>query len=51
ESVMAGGQSGHALSRLFDDQVTMWREGVYRPMAWSREAVEKVAVYRLQFDV
>ncbi len=51
ESVMAGGQSGHALSRLFDDQVTMWREGVYRPMAWSREAVEKAAVNRLQFDV
>jgi penicillin amidase len=51
ESVMAGGQSGHALSRLFDDQVTMWREGVYRPMAWSREAVEKAAVNRLRFDV
>jgi penicillin amidase len=49
ESVMAGGQAGHALSRLFDDQVTMWREGVYRPMAWSREAVEKAAVYTLHF--
>lgn len=50
ESVMAGGQAGHALSRLFDDQVTMWREGVYHPMSWSRSAVEKVAVYRLRFE-
>lgn len=48
ESSMAGGQSGHALSRLYDDQVMMWREGVYHPMPWSREAVEKVAVYRLE---
>lgn len=49
ESVLAGGQAGHPLSRLFDDQVTMWREGVYRPLAWSREAVDKVTVYKLRF--
>ena len=47
ESVVAGGQSGHPLSRLYDDQVMMWREGVYHPMPWSREAVEKVTEYRL----
>ena len=48
ESVLAGGQSGHPLSRLYDDQVMMWREGVYHVMPWSREAVEKVMAYRLE---
>jgi penicillin amidase len=47
ETVLAGGQSGHPLSRLYDDQVMMWREGVYHLMPWSRDAVEKTAVYRL----
>ncbi|MBW7882394.1 MAG: penicillin acylase family protein, partial [Caldilineaceae bacterium] len=47
ESVLAGGQSGHALSRLYDDQIVMWREGVYHPTPWSREAVEKATVYQL----
>jgi penicillin amidase len=47
ESVLAGGQAGHALSRLYDDQIMMWREGAYHVMPWSREAVEKVTEYRL----
>jgi acyl-homoserine lactone acylase PvdQ len=47
ESVLAGGQSGHPLSRLYDDQVMMWREGVYHLMPWSRPAVEQAAVHRL----
>jgi acyl-homoserine lactone acylase PvdQ len=47
ETVLAGGQSGHPLDRLYDDQVMMWREGVYHLMPWSREAVEKVVEYRL----
>jgi len=47
ESVLAGGQSGHPLSRLYDDQIMMWREGVYHPMPWSKEAVEKLMEYRL----
>ncbi len=47
QSVLAGGQSGHALSRLYDDQIMMWREGVYHLMPWSRPAVDKVAMYRL----
>jgi penicillin amidase len=48
QSVLAGGQSGHPFSRQYDDQIMMWREGVYHLMPWSREAVEKVAVYRLE---
>jgi penicillin amidase len=47
ESVLAGGQAGHALSRLYDDQIMMWREGAYHVMPWSWEAVEKVTEYRL----
>lgn len=47
ETVLAGGQSGHPLSRLYDDQVMMWREGVYHLMPWGREAVEKGMAYRL----
>lgn len=47
QSVLAGGQSGHALSRLYDDQIIMWREGVYHLMPWTRAAVEKAAAHRL----
>jgi penicillin amidase len=48
QSVLAGGQSGHPFSRQYDDQIMMWREGVYHLMPWSREAVEKLAVYQLK---
>jgi len=50
QSVIAGGQSGHPLSRLYDDQVMMWREGVYHLMPWSRPAVEKAMLYRLLLE-
>jgi penicillin amidase len=50
ETVLAGGQSGHPLSRLYDDQVMIWREGVYHLMPWSREAVEKVTEHRLRLQ-
>jgi penicillin amidase len=50
QCVLAGGQSGHALSRLYDDQIMMWREGVYRVAPWSRAAVEKTAAYRLRLE-
>jgi penicillin amidase len=46
-SVTATGQSGHPLSDHYDDQITMWREGVYHPMPWSRVAVESAAHYRM----
>jgi penicillin G amidase len=46
QSVIATGQSGHPLSRLYDDQITLWRENVYHKMPWSRNAVEEATQYR-----
>lgn len=48
QTVTATGQSGHPLSRQYDDQITLWREGVYHKMPWSRAAVEGETVYRLR---
>lgn len=50
QSVVATGQSGHPLSDHYDDQITMWREGVYHPMPWSRAAVESAAHFRMTLD-
>lgn len=47
QSVTPTGQSGHPLSETYDDQIAMWREGVYHTMAWRRETVEKVTVSQL----
>jgi len=50
QSITNVGQSGHPLSDLYDDQIMMWKEGNYHAMPWSREAVEKAAVYRLRVE-
>ena len=50
QSILNVGQSGHPLSDHYDDQIMMWKEGNYHPMPWSREAVEKAAVYRLRVE-
>ena len=47
ETVPCSGQSGHPLSDHYDDQITLFREGAYHKMPWSREAVEQETVYRL----
>ncbi|MEZ4867948.1 MAG: penicillin acylase family protein [Caldilineaceae bacterium] len=47
QTVTNTGQSGHPLHPNYDDQIMLWREGVYHKMPWSREEVEKVAVQRL----
>jgi penicillin amidase len=47
QAITCVGQSGHPLSPNYDDQVMMWREGVYHRMPWNRAAVEKVAEHRL----
>ncbi len=47
-TVTTSGQSGHPLSPNYDDQMAMWREGVYHNMPWSREAVEKGTASRLR---
>ena len=41
------GQSGHPMSPHFADQMTMWLEGAYHAMPWSRAEVERAAQYRL----
>ena len=47
QSVTASGQSGHPLSKQYDDQIPMWREGAYHAMPWSRPEVEKLAEYKM----
>lgn len=47
QSVNATGQSGHPLEGQYDNQIVMWREGVYHLNPWRREMVEKAAVERL----
>jgi penicillin amidase len=48
QSITVTGQSGHALSDNYVDQLPMWLEGMYHAMPWSRERVEEVAVHRLE---
>jgi penicillin amidase len=45
-SVTTSGQSGHPMSEHYVDQMTMWREGVYHAMPWSRAAVDAATRYR-----
>lgn len=47
-SVTTSGQSGHPLSPNYADQITMWLEGVYHTMPWSRDAVRSVARNRVE---
>lgn len=47
QSVNVTGQSGHPLHPHYDNQIVMWREGVYHLNPWRRETVEKAAVERL----
>ncbi|MEZ4609880.1 MAG: penicillin acylase family protein [Caldilineaceae bacterium] len=47
-SVTTAGQSGHPFSDHYDDQMTMFREGVYHRMPWSRAAVDEAAVHRMR---
>jgi penicillin amidase len=46
--VTTSGQSGHPMSPHYADQITMWREGVYHVMPWSREAVRTAARNRIE---
>ena len=48
KSVTTSGQSGHPMSPNYADQITMWLEGVYHAMPWSREAVQAVARNRIE---
>ncbi len=48
QSLTATGQSGHPLMSTYDDQMVMWREGVYHSTPWRRELVEKATVARMK---
>ncbi len=41
--VLSSGQSGHFMSRFYDNQVPLWLGGEYHPMIFSRDEVEKNA--------
>ena len=47
--VLPAGQSGHPLSPHYFDQNALWREGRYRPHAFSRAAVIAASAHRLLF--
>ncbi len=47
QTVTHTGQSGHPMSDQYDDQMGMWREGVYHAMPWSQAAMDAAAVRRL----
>jgi len=49
-SVLSAGQSGHPLSRNYSDQTPLLLENRYKPMPFSRAAVDKAAVTRLSFS-
>ncbi len=41
--VLSSGQSGHFMSRFYDNQAPLWIGGEYHPMIFSRDEVEKNA--------
>jgi len=47
QTITTSGQSGHPYSPHYDDQIGLWREGIYHKMPWTRSAVEEQTVYRL----
>ncbi len=51
QSITVTGQSGHALSDNYVDQLPMWLEGMYHPMPWARETVEEGTVHRLRLEI
>lgn len=44
--VLPAGQSGHPLSAQYFDQNDLWRAGQFRPVAYSRGAVDGAAAHR-----
>jgi len=45
--VITSGQSGHFLSRHYDDQIPLWLEGQYHPMLFYQQDIEANACGRL----
>jgi penicillin amidase len=42
-SVITSGQSGHVLSRCYDDQIPLWLGELYHPMLFSSEDIQDKA--------
>lgn len=49
-SVINTGQSGHPVSRHYDDQIGMWREGEYHIMPFTPQAVDEIAIFTLHLE-
>ena len=47
--VITSGQSGHFLSRHYDDQISLWLEGQYHPMLFHQKDIEANTHGRLLF--
>ena len=47
-AVNTTGQSGHPRSPHYFDQNTLWRHGRYRPLPFTREAVDGATVSQLE---
>lgn len=50
KAVVPGGVSGHPASPNYADQIPIWRKGQVRPAPFSREAIERITVYRQRFE-
>jgi penicillin amidase len=50
-AVNTAGQSGHAASPHYFDQNSLWREGRYHPLPFSRHAVDAATASRLELVV
>jgi penicillin amidase len=49
-SVITSGESGHFLSRFYDDQTRLWLESRYHPMLYNRQAIEARAEHVLLLE-
>jgi penicillin amidase len=48
--IYAPGQSGHLGSPHYDDLITLWKNGEYHPMLWTREEIETNAEGFLELE-
>jgi penicillin amidase len=46
-SIHTTGQSGHPYSAQYDSMLSSWSDIEFKPMVWSRDAVEAVSVKQL----
>ncbi len=49
-SVITSGESGHFLSRFYDDQTRLWLESRYHPMLYNRQTIEARAEHVLLLE-